>query len=60
MTPNGLTAPMGVVQDRTEIIRRTIQVHDPPLPRVRISMAKTSRFWPVSMSYFCTYLGCTR
>jgi hypothetical protein len=31
-----------------------------PLLRVRISMAKTSRFWPVSMSYFCAYLGCTR
>jgi hypothetical protein len=31
-----------------------------PLPHVSISMAKTSRFWPVSMSYFCAYLGYTR
>src|SRR5215475_15125477 len=31
-----------------------------PLPRVRMSMAKTYRFWPVSLSYFCAYLGGTR
>jgi hypothetical protein len=31
-----------------------------PLLRIKSSMANTSRFWPVSMSYFCAYLGCTR